>query len=74
MLRSLGYALHELPALVRSGEFDARLFSFNFRVAAYAWSDLSLGMRRVLCELAETSIERAEMLIAKDGFVIKMYR
>jgi hypothetical protein len=74
VMRSLGYALHALPALVRSGGYEAKTFrQFGFRVAAYAWSDLSVGMRRILCELADMSIDQAEKLIPQDGFVIKMY-
>jgi hypothetical protein len=71
---SLGYALHELPDLVRDGGYEATFFlQWGFRVAAYAWSDLSIEMRQILCELAETSIDRAEKLITRDGFAVKIY-
>jgi hypothetical protein len=74
VLRSLGYALHVLPSLIRRGGFNVRLFrGFCFRVGAYAWSDLSDEMRRILCELAETRIDRVNQLIKMDGFAVKIY-
>jgi hypothetical protein len=74
VLQSVGYALHVLPDLVRRGGFDVNEFrGFNFRVAAYAWSNLSVAMRRVLCELANTSPDRVERLVVRDGFAIKIY-
>lgn len=72
VMRSLGYALHVLPDLVLRGGYDANAFWFNFRIAASAWSNLSIEMRLVLCELAEISIDRAEERISKRGFTFKM--
>jgi hypothetical protein len=72
LLSSLGYALHSLPALVRNGRFDATQFRFNFRVAAFAWPDLSVEMTKMLCELVEVSIDQAQEWISSTGFALKM--
>jgi Sigma-70 region 2 len=73
VLRKLGYALHVVPGLVRRGGFEAERFRFNFRVAEYAWSEISVEMRRILCELAGTSIDRVEQLMNIDRFTVKIY-
>lgn len=73
-IRSLGYAVHPLCALVQSDEaFDAQMFQFNLRIAAFHWSDLSAEMQDALCNLA--SIERAEAvrLLGQKNFTIDMY-
>jgi hypothetical protein len=73
VLVSIGYALHELPRLVRRGGFRPLFFrQLGFRAAAYVWSDLSVEMHLILCELAETSIDRVEKLIKIDGFTVDM--
>jgi hypothetical protein len=73
-LRSLGYALHNLPLLASSGErFEPKEFLFCFRIAASRWADLSPEMRLSLCELAGITPETAERKVAEVGFVIDAY-
>lgn len=72
MIRSLGYALHPLPRLVRIGEkFEPEDFQFNFRIAASWWSELPPSVREILPELAQISPGRVDRLIAKPGFTIR---
>jgi hypothetical protein len=73
-IASLGYALHRLPALVRSGErFDPEGFGFCFRIAAFRWDDLSCEMREVLCRLAGIDLPEARLRVAREGFVVDMF-
>lgn len=73
-IASLGYALHPLPALVKSGElFDPEGFRFCFRIAAFGWDDLSLEMREVLCGLVGIEPLDAQRRMAQEGFVIDMF-
>jgi hypothetical protein len=73
-VRSLGYAFHFFPHLVRSGErFDPELFQFCFRIAAHHWDELSFEMRAVLIALAGIDPYRAARLVAREGFAIDMF-
>ncbi len=74
-IRSLGYALHPLCALVRTDEpVHPRLFQFNFRIAARHWAELSVDLRQSLCDLAGYEFDEAEQLVTQEGFAIDMWR
>ena len=74
-MASLGYAVHNLPALVASppDEFDRNHFGFNFRIAAYHWSKYSLETQEVLAEAVGLSPRQVEEWIGRDGFVINWF-
>lgn len=74
-IRSLGYALHPLCALVRTDEpVDPKLFQFNFRIAARHWAELSVDLRQSLCDLAGYELDEAEQLVTQEGFAIDMWK
>lgn len=73
-VRSLGYSMHNIPALIRSGGFNRESFEFCFRIVAHHWAVMPQALRQRLCALAGLSPERAEELIKQEGFAIDMYR
>lgn len=73
-VRSIGYALHPIPGLVRSSEiFDAELFQFNFRIAAFCWTDLSQEIQQAFCDIVGAKRERVEKLLDQKGFAIDIF-
>lgn len=73
-VKSLGYALHNIPRLFRSSEeFDPYLYGFSFRVAAAYWSELSIEMRQALCDAVELELAQVEELVRTEGFAIHMW-
>jgi hypothetical protein len=73
-VQSLGYALHNIPRLLRSNEeFDPSLYRFSFRVAAAYWSELSIEMRQALCDAVELELAQVEELVCTEGFAIHMW-
>jgi hypothetical protein len=71
LTRCIGYALHNLPEAARSGSWYSNDFlQFGFRRAAFFWASLPVGIRHLLCQLADIDVESAEYLIKKRGFVI----
>ena len=73
-IRSLGYAVHPISELVLSKHaFEPRLFSFNFRIAAFHWSELSSEMQQALCDLAGIERTQADSLVAQENFAVKIY-
>lgn len=74
-VRSLGYALHNLPFLLRSTlEFSLNDYKFSFRVAAAYWSDFSIDMRKALVQILDIDLSQAEDLISREGFAIQMWQ
>ncbi len=73
-VQSLGYALHNIPHLLRSSEELApSLYCFSFRVAAAYWSELSIEMRQALCDAVELELAQVEELVRTEGFAIHMW-
>lgn len=71
VVREVGYALHGLPEAARSGSWRTKdFFQFGFRRAVFFWPSLTVGMRHLLCQLADIDVARAEYLMQKRGFVI----
>lgn len=74
-IRSLGYALHPLPSLVRAGEqFDPKYFGFNLRVAAFHWAAYSAEAQHALAALAGVDPGQVAERLARPGFVVEMFR
>ena len=74
-VRSLGYALHPIPHLVRnSEEFDAQSYRFCFRIVAFFWSELSPEVQQAFCDRVGMDRYRGEILMQTPGFGINMYR
>lgn len=72
-VRSLGYALHNIPDLLAGQEPFARdLFRFNFRVAACHWHSLGPALQSALCELVGVTLDVARRLLQRDGFAVNI--
>lgn len=73
-MQSLGYAVHNLPAMVASPSdgFNGDHFEFSFRVAAYHWSEYSPDMRAALAQAVDLSPRRADDWVETDGFAINL--
>ena len=73
-VRSLGYALHPIPGLVRFSErFDAEMFRFNFRIAAFCWTELSEEAKQVLCDTVRARREKVEQVYNQEGFAVDIF-
>ena len=73
-VRSLGYALHPIPMLVRSSKiFDAELFQFNFRIAAFCWTEFSQETQQALCDTVGAKREKVEKALGQKGFAIDFF-
>ena len=74
-MRSLGYAMHNIPGLVGTAkEFDREGFGFSFAVAAFHWSAYSPAMKNALAETVGVSLEEAGRWARREGFAVDMYR
>jgi hypothetical protein len=72
-VRSLGYAVHVLPDLIRSRvDLSPREFRFNFRVAAVHWAAFSPAMQTALCGLAGFSPEEAAWWMQRPDFAVTL--
>jgi hypothetical protein len=73
--RSLGYAVHFVPSLIRHGrELEPEPFrDFCLRITAFHWHKLSAEMHEALAGAAGLSLEGAEALASKDDFPIDMF-
>ncbi|RWX49478.1 hypothetical protein VT98_10454 [Candidatus Electrothrix communis] len=73
-VRSLGYTLHPIPNFVRSSEmFNAKLFLFSFRVAAFCWTELSQEAQQALCDIVGAHRDKVEKMHNKEGFSIDIF-
>ena len=73
-VRSIGYALHPIPGLVRLSErFDAEMFRFNFRIAAFCWTELSEEVKQALCHIVRAKREKVEQVYNKEGFAVDIF-
>jgi hypothetical protein len=73
-VRDLGYAFHNLPALLaRPAEFDRQDYLFSFSLVAFHWNELSRDLHHAFCPVLETDLERLEQLVRKDGFAGSMF-
>jgi hypothetical protein len=74
-IRSVGYALHNMPGLVLEADegFDPEQFSFCFRIVAFHWCELSAEFQRALCALMGMEQARAEALMSQPDFAIDMF-
>ena len=70
-VRSLGYAFHVLPNLLRTPEeFSPKSYRFCFRIISAHWNDLSLEMREAFCKVVGLKLESADTLIKSPGFAL----
>lgn len=73
-VRSLGYAFHVLPGLLRTPDrFSPELYLFNFRIVSFYWNILSPELRAALCKLQGLDAREAARLIQSDGFAINLW-
>jgi hypothetical protein len=74
-VRSLGYAMHCIPALVRrSDAFSRQLYAFCFQIVAFHWTAYSPELQQALCDLMGYSLDHAERCVHSSGFAINMFR
>jgi hypothetical protein len=74
-VRSLGYAFHILPQLLRKPEeFDPERFMFCFRIVCKHWGELSLELQKAFCEVMGLTLDQVTTLVATDDFPIQMWR
>jgi hypothetical protein len=67
----IGYALHNVPRLLRQpGGFSRIDFGFSFRIASHDWKVLPGDLQLALCELMDIDVDRAAQLIGTEGFVL----
>lgn len=73
-VRSLGYAFHVLPELLRTPE-DFRLKSYRlcFRIISAHWDELSLEMREAICNIVGLKLQSADTLVKSLGFSLEMW-
>jgi len=73
-VRSLGYAFHVLPDLLRTPEeFSPNSYRFCFRVISAHWKDLSLEMRQAFCKIVGLRVKSADTLIKSSGFALHQF-
>jgi hypothetical protein len=73
-VRSLGYAFHVIPDLLRTPEeFSPKSYRFCFRVISAHWEELSLEMREAFCEIVGLKLESADTLIKSPGFSLHQF-
>jgi hypothetical protein len=66
-VRRLGYALHNLPSLLRNPDhFDLESYVYSIRIAAWHWNELSVEMRRAFCEIMELEAEVTDSLVNSE--------
>lgn len=71
-VRTLGYALHIIPALLRTpNQFDAKSYLYCFRIISPHWDKLSLDMQEILCDLMGFDLALVPVLINSPDFWIK---
>jgi len=57
-VRSLGYAFHMIPQLLRTPEqFDRKAYRFCFRMVSAHWDELSPEMRQSFCDVLGMTLE-----------------
>ena len=73
-LRSLGYALHPVPAALRDGEkLDPQRYELCFAVAAFAWDEYSEPLQAELARRLGLSLQEAAALAREEGFAVDMF-
>jgi len=73
-VRSLGYAFHIVPQLLRTPEqFDRDRYMFCFRAVCAHWEELSPEMQKSFCNVLGIKEEEAQKLIKTVGFPIKLW-
>ena len=74
-VRSLGYALHHLPFLLRNNiEFIIKDYKFSFRFVVAYWDNFSIEMQKALVCPMEIDLSQAEILISRERFAIQIYK
>ncbi len=71
-VRSIGYALHVIPDLLRKPQrFDRRGYWFCFRIVSTYWTELSLEMQHAFCKIMGLELKEARELINRENFPVK---
>jgi len=71
-VRSLGYAMHEVPNEISLGGSPTD-WDFEFRVAAFHWSDFSSATHDALANIADFDVDRVDKLVQREGFAVDMH-
>jgi hypothetical protein len=73
-VRSIGYALHMIPGVLRGDDtFSRGGYEFCFRIISAHWGELSDQMRQAFCLVMGFDLQRAEALVGQRGFALEMY-
>jgi hypothetical protein len=73
-VRSIGYALHMIPRVLRGRDtFSRGDYEFCFRIISAHWSELSDQMRQAFCLVMGFDLQHAEALVGQPGFALEMY-
>jgi hypothetical protein len=74
-VRSLGYAFHIIPPLLRTPErFSPQSYLFCFRIVCNHWNELSPEMRQAFCAIQGLELAEATRLVNSAEFPIQMWR
>jgi hypothetical protein len=64
-VRSLGYALHNLPQFLHiPASFDREAYLHSFRIASAHWPDLSPALQHQFCSIIDLPLEEAQQMLA----------
>lgn len=73
-VRSLGYAFHVLPDLLRTPEeFSPKSYRFCFRVISPHWNELSLELPGAFCKIVGLQLKSADTLVKSPGFALHQF-
>jgi hypothetical protein len=73
-VRSIGYALHMIPRVLRGRDtFSRRDYELCFRMIGAHWSELSDEMRQAFCLVMGFDLQHAEALVGQPGVALEMY-
>ena len=73
-VRSLGYALHPVPAALRDGEaLDPERYELCFAVAAFCWDEYARPLHEELARRMGLPLKDAVALARQEGFAVDMF-
>jgi hypothetical protein len=73
-VRSLGYAMHPVPAMLRDGaDLDPDKYELCFAVAAYCWDDYEVSLRAELARQMDMELKEATRLAHEVDFAVDMF-
>jgi hypothetical protein len=74
IVRNLGYAVHNLPALLRRpAELDRQDYMFCLRFIAYGWAHESDAFKVALARLLDVTPARLDEYVTQEGFARSQY-